>query len=275
MIHGDHWDSVIDLKDVTKLAGVFKKILQEGSPSSIKKYHVNNEEKVFKYYTFPNTNLRFLSVGMLDNAVGAYRIINSIPFCFHGIDMFLKIDDIYVDNETYEAIIQSSTVDGMTINFYDPLFFMNMGVYEKETYRIFRIAGLAYSLYKTKPEKFSLVEESIHKENEQKLKELNAPSEFPNEVEADKCSALFNLSNFDNSTYNSMDDYYIQSFIKEISEFNLEGQKIYQLHLSIEPIDKPIKLIVYAAEKVIEPGYIPQVGDNIYCYFWLQAYSTH
>ncbi len=275
MIHGDHWESVIDINDVSSLAKLYKKILQEGSPSSIKKYRVNNEEKVFKYYSFPNTNLRFLSVVMLDDTVGAYRVINSIPFCFHGIDMFLKIDDIYVDNETYEAIIQSSTVDGMMINFYDPLFFMNMGIYEKETYRIFRIAGLAYSLYKTKPEKFSLVEESTHKEIELKLKELNVPSEFSNEVEADKGSALFNLSNFDNSKYSSMDDYFIQSFIEEISEFNLEGQKIYQLHLSIEPIDKPIKLIIYAAEKVIEQGYIPQVGDNIFCYVWLQAYSTH
>lgn len=275
MVHGDHWDSVIDLKDVTAFAGIFKKILQEGTPSSIKKYHVNNEEKVFKYFTFSNTNLRFLSVLMLDDTVGAYRVINSIPFCFHGIDMFLKIDDIYVDNETYEAIIKSSTVDGTVINFYDPLFFMNMGIYEKETYRIFRIAGLAYSLYKTKPEKISLVDESIPEEIELKLKELNVPIEFTKEVETDKGSALFNLSNFDNSSYNSMDDYYIQSFIEEISEFNLEGQKIYQLHLSIEPIDKPIKLIVYAAEKVIESGYIPQVGDNIFCYVWLQAYSTH
>jgi hypothetical protein len=273
MIHGDHWESVIDINDVSSLAKLYKKILQEGKPSSTKKYSFRDGEKTFKYFTYPNTNLKFLSVGVLNTQQGAYEIINSIPFCAHGTDVFLKINEVNVDRNTYEAIIESSTVDGVLINFYDPLFFMNMDIYMKDTFRIFRLSGLAYSLFKTKSEKITLLEKSsakIESDNQ------NESFQYRIELDADKGRAFYNLSQLKNLPYDyDLDTCFVQSFIEEVSEFILEGETIYQIHLSIGSYEKPIKLIIYAAKRIIEPGYIPQIGDNVYSYVWMQAYSTH
>lgn len=270
MIHGDHWESVFDFDE--KLAKLLKKAIQVGKPSTPRKFPFKDGEKIFKYFTYPETNLRILSVGLHNAEFGAYEIINSIPFCFHGIDIFLRIDEVYVDISTYEAIIESSTIDGMKINFYDSMFFMNMDIYMKDTYRIFRIAGLAYSLFKTKPE----VKDLLNKKKETKSEFLTELFKLPNEIEVDKRIAFYNLISLKNLPYKyDYDDCFVQSFIEEVSEFNLEGQKIYQLKVAIDENDKNKKIIIYAAEKIIEPNYIPKVGDNIYAYIWLQGYSTH
>lgn len=102
--------------------------------------------------------------------------------CWHGY--LLKIDEVYIDKETYEAIIESSTVDGIKINFYDPLFFMIMDVCMKDTFGIFRISGLAYSLFKTKPETISLIDEKVLKEAELNgsIEQLKIFSELKSEI---------------------------------------------------------------------------------------------
>jgi hypothetical protein len=274
MIHSNHWESVLNIGEERVLSTLLKKILQQGKPSETKTYSFREGNKIFKYYTYPEKNLRFMNVGMRNNQSDPLEIINSIPFCYAGTDIFLKIDEVYIDNETYEAIIESSTVDGIKINFYDPLFFMNMDIYMKDTFRIFRIAGLAYSLFKTKPETISLIDEKVLKEAE-----LNGSIEhlkILSELKSEHGIAFYNLSDMTDLPYNyNQDDCFVQSFIEEVSDFELEGQKIYQLKLSIGDFEKPIKLFIYAAEKIIESGYNPQVGDNVYSYIWMQGYSTH
>ncbi|BDQ03640.1 MAG: hypothetical protein KatS3mg036_0956 [Ignavibacterium sp.] len=274
MVHGNHWESVINIEEKGVLSTLMKKILKQGIPSDPKTYSLNEGNKTFKYYTYPDTNLRFIAFGIRNSQSESLEIINSIPFCYAGTDIFLKIDEVYVDSETYEAIIQSSTIDGIKINFYDPLFLMNMDVYMKDTFRIFRIAGLAYSLFKTKPNIISLIDEKVLEEAE--LKGSIEHLKMFTKLKSENGTAFYNLAEMRDLPYNyNLDDCFVQSFIEEVSEFELEKQKIYQLKLSIGHPEKPIKLFLYATEKIIESGYKPQVGDNIYSYIWMQGYSTH
>jgi hypothetical protein len=268
MIHGNHWESIFGPEYLNKAADALKKTVQIGTPSAPKLYKLKEGERKFKFYTFPEKKLRFLTVGLSNPALNGFEIINSIPFCHYGTEIFLNIDDIHFEEDTFEAVIESSTVDGIKINFYDPLFFLNMDIYMKDTYRIFRISGLAYSLFKTKPESINLFNVNT--------KEANNRHNFPISIQADKGIAFYNLAHLDNLEFDyNLDDCFVQSFIEELSVFELEGENIYELKLTIGNIEKPIKLIVYAPEKIIEPGYKPQVGDNVYSYIWMQGYSTH
>lgn len=273
MKHGDHWKSIVD-EISTEITSIIKKTVGNSRRSKLKEYQFKDGKAKLSYYAYPDTNLKYLVSASVKSEGGMPIIINAIPFCFYGNDIFIKINNIKYDHEAIDAIIEGSTEEGMFINFYDPLYFTNMDIYTIDTFRIFRLSGLAYSLFKTKPGIVELFDEKTKQDVKQRNKTLKI--EIPTEVPRENGIQFFRASSLikENNTFNA-DDYFFQAFIEEVSEFYLEERKIYQLLLSVGPWDKPIKLIVYAAEKIIEMGYFPKVGDNIYGYLWLQGYSTH
>lgn len=274
MKHGDHWESIVE--DIDKeLVPIIKTTLKNSKPSEPKIYHYQEESMAFFWFSYPQTKVRYLTIAKIESEMGVTTVHSALPFCFEGTDIFLKINKIQFEKDTIEAILECSTEDGTLINFYDTLYFEQINIYMLDSFRKFRIAGIAYSLFKTKPGKTELFDsktkEQILKRNE--TEEIKIPTEFSTE----NATQFYNPSILDKEkkSFND-DDYFFQSFIEEVSEFYLEDRKIYQMLISIDIVnDIPVKITLYAAEKIIEKGYIPKAGDNVYGYLWLQGYSTH
>lgn len=61
------------------------------------------------------------------------------------------------------------------------------------------------------------------------------------EVFADKGTAFYNLENISDLPYQyNLDDYFSQGFIDNVSEFKIEGNKIYQIEVSIGDRERPV-----------------------------------
>ena len=158
------------------------------------------------------------------------------------------------------------------VGFFDTHFYLNRGKYETGKEYDFELAGLIYRARCTNEETIEITnQETLAKryaaygDNPERLPDGTLP---PQTVHLAGMTALCPSDKYP-------DDAEFYCVIGEVSEFELEGIRIYKIIPALEDEDVrkiPLPGVIFGAAAVFKDGYVPKVGDSIGGMLWVQGF---
>lgn len=273
MAHGNHWEA-IDSKYSEFIAEMLPRICQEGEVAGKNAFShtlddVPNKVGVAIGLRYLDTPLNFLALIVANIEPDSNLLWSAYPVCAEGISTRLEICEIKPWDNGVEGTITANIPEGGMISYFDPYYFLN-----KDQYRVgeevnVSLSGLAYLLNKSDQLEIEITEGpmlEIHRQNLVKDDPTIDVSKIMSVPISMDGAAIYFPRGEDE------DDAEVRFKVIETMCFKCVERSFVRLTgIIMRPDSGDVMIHVYASEEVLK-GYVPQVGDNVEGFVWMQGY---
>ncbi len=278
MGHGNHWECLGGTAD-ERIKQFLPVVLTRGEAgkavSRTAKWFDRAEaaaEAVISSF-YPATPLRCLAIEVSDQRRKLVVFYTAFPYAAKGGKQRLRILEIrdwgnYVEGE----LVCETTVSGAMVGFFDTHYFANQDHYKVGGEHDFHLAGLIYSARCTNEETIEVTDQKVLAERYAAYRET--PERLPDGSLPPQSIHMAGMTGVCPSD-KYPDDAEFYCVIGDVSEFDLEGIRIFQITPRFEDEESqevPLPGIIFGAAAVFQDGYVPKVGDSIGGSLWVQGF---
>lgn len=196
--------------------------------------------------------IRVLALMRKDDESKKNLLDSMFPFFQIGNPTEVKVEEIKEWSTKGEAVIEGS-VSGISMSFFDALYFLNKDKYKIGNTYVFNLAGLAHSFMK-RTDNLEITPDKGPMKGE-KINSSRMTAYFPSKDYGGEFSFAHPFTSFD-------------------GEVQVFGQKLYryQFYVLAGMDDQaPLSFPLFVSEKILK-GYKPELNDPITGTGWLQGY---
>ena len=237
--------------------------------------HAAETEEAITSISYPATPLGCMGIVVSDTPKKRVNFFSGFPFTAVGVKKRLRISEIKDSGNEVEGELFCEMVDdGAMIGFFDSHFFVNRDKYKVGAELDFELAGLIYEAHCTNDETITITDQATLEERYEvwSVKPERLPDgTLPPEI--------FHLAGMTGLVPNDKytDDAEFYCVIDKISEFSLEGIRIFQMTPRLEDGEggkAPLPGVIYGAATNFKNGYVPKAGDSIGGMMWVQGFLS-
>lgn len=275
--HGDHWGCFTE--DVSGFIREYLPMtINEGTLMTVVRKNekiMTSAQKGSQRYPaglfWPESDLRFLSLLMIDNEVKKNEILSAYPFAISGVPQNLTIEDVIPWKNTIEGQIKVLVAETVPLTFFDTLYYINYPQYLiGESYQ-FSLSSFAYRFSVVEPEPIRIADpEAIRRlcsAGFGKPKTATDGQIEPIVIETKGMASLIQIDGWDD------DDYSFRAPVVEVEEAEFLGEPLWRVRATVLRVeDCELDLNIYVTRKVMGDGRMPMADDDIGGALWLQGY---
>ena len=223
--------------------------------------------------SYPATPLRCLAIEVSDHTRKLLVFFTAFPYAATGGKQRLRISEIHDWGNEVEGELLCETAEGQAmVGFFDTHYFAHQNDYKVGDEHDFQLAGLVYSARCTNEETIEVTDQEVlakryaaYGESPERLPDGSLPTQSVH------LAGMTGLCPADKYP----DDAEFYCVIGEVSEFALDGIRIFQITPKFEDEDCekiPLPRVIFGAAAVFKDGYVPKVGDSIGGALWVQGF---
>lgn len=270
--HGDHWETICDVKEYTR--GQLVEDIEAGELLGrwARADVVNGTDRAEQV-----SCLRCDGVGLghqillvSDSRAGNNELFSAYPVALDGIHHRITVDRVEPWEYGIEGWIHGRvTAEKVPFAFFDTDYFAGSAEVEPGDNVDVRLAALAYWLRPIRSRTFEIGEGAMWETARQRrLDDGESVEAAERPVTIHMTGAAIFLPRGEDAP----DDAQFQGVIDALTSFMHHGQRIYRLEIAVmRPGDEDFCLPIYAAERVLD-GYVPKLGDDVEGLIWLQGH---
>ena len=277
MGHGNHWEC---------LGGTAEERIKQFIPLTIAKGEVGQSaelvgdwfdspkrKETINTITYPETPLRCMAMLVSQGSKKKHALLSGFPFAASGGKQRLRILELRNDGNQAEGLLLCETAENNArIGFFDTHYYINQGHYQVGEQYDLQLAGLIYSARCTNEEIIEVTNQTTLAERYAALGET--PERLPDGTLPPYIFRYANMTGL-GPTAKYPDDAEFYAVIGEVTEFDLEGIRIFQIIPKFEEPsceEVPLPRVIFGAAAVFQDGYVPKVGDSIGGMLWVQGF---
>lgn len=280
MGHGNHWECLGGTAE-ERVAQFMPLVLAKGKVGeSIKRTaqwpgRTKAAAEAVIQLSYKAKPLGCMVVSVTDTPHKTINVFTAFPYAGSGGKRRLRILEIRDWGNQIEGELLCEAADGNGIvGFFDTHFLLNCEKYEVGKEYVFELAGLIYEARCTNEEKIEVTDQAVlaeryaaYGETPERLPDGNLP---PQSVHLAGMTGLCPADKYP-------DDAEFYCVIGEVSEFELEGIRIFKIipQFADEDCKKiPLPGVIFGAATLFKNGYVPKIGDSIGGSLWVQGFLT-
>jgi len=276
--HGDHWGCLFEApKDFVK--NHLQEALQSGKFwlgwGSAETETMAAWQRDYYGTFWHGGDLRTISLIRINSERRANEVVSFYPWIATGVQHQVILDAVRPWEQRAEAwldvTLDQQPLAGLT--FFDSQFALNSHAYrEGETYQ-FILGALAYRLEVFKPEPMFIKNPeavaALVKDAEKTGDTIPREPDGTIRIETKGMAALLSIEKW------GPDDYSFRGPVKEITELDFLGRKVWKLRVTVLRFDDDVDLDIYLCEANLAGEKVPEVGDDVMGSLWLQGHLWH
>jgi len=276
MGHGNHWEC---------LGGTAEERIKQFIPLTIAKGAIGSSaelvgewfdspkrKETINVITYPETPLRCMAM-LVSQGSKKHALLSGFPYAAKGGKQRLQIVDARDDGNHAEGLLLCETTDkNAVIGFFDTHYYRNQNQYKVGEQYDFEVAGLIYEAECTNDKPIEVTDQKVLTERYAARNET--PERLPDGSIPPDVVHYAGLTGLGPSK-NYPDDAEFYCVIGKVTEFDLEGIRIYQIIPRFEDEGQeqvPLPRIIYGVASAFQSGYLPKVGDSIGGMLWVQGF---
>lgn len=228
-------------------------------------------EETVSSLVFGSDGLGIMALIVSDGATHSNALASAFPVARDGSRQRLRLVEIRDWGNEIESVLAGETMDGDLIAFFDTGYFAARDQYKVGVEYDFRLAGLIYQARCTNEETFEI-------SDPKRIKEITAATGQAPECLDDGTLAplVFHYAGCTGYAAHSEEypeDAEFYCVIDEVSDFDLEGIRIYRITPQTgDDATVPLPRVIFGAASSFAEGYVPRPGDSIGGALWTQGF---
>jgi hypothetical protein len=278
MGHGNHWECLGGTAEerITQFIPLVcaKGEVGEGVKRTAKWFNQTEaKEEAIIPLLYPASQLAGMVVLVTDTGRKRSCVFTAFPYVAAGAKRRLRILEIRDWGNQVEGELVCESADGnVLVGFFDTHFWLNREKYEIGKEHDFELAGLIYRARCTNEEAIEVTDQKVLAERHAAYGET--PERLPDGSLPPQSVHLAGMTGLGPSD-KYPDDAEFYCVIGEVSEFELEGVRIFKIIPYFEGEDckrVPLPGVIFGAASLFKNGYAPKVGDSIGGWLWVQGF---
>ena len=264
---GDKWVSLgVNPKEIN---GVIAVTLELGGTRPVWSVKDDNLERMVM--AWPQEGLLRSSVTVAGKPEGKLTAVAVSPL-MEGFsnDMIFRACYAWKGGHAGEILAQHEG-SGLTLCFYDPLYFRDVDGLAEGAQRKFYISGLCYGLRRALLDELTVTEGPRYEEH---AKEWMIANPTKTRLDVPALKVPLKGRTIIDATDNYC-EYQCRASIFDVDSFDFgpgeAAKKIYRFGIALGNPEDPLYAIIYAPAERIAKGYEPKEGDDVDMIFWMQG----
>ncbi|MDD6088217.1 MAG: hypothetical protein PUB69_02735 [Desulfovibrionaceae bacterium] len=266
---GDAWRTLFD-DPKQHIDNVIAQILAEGgSRDCWKRMYDDGTEKLVM--AWPAESAFRLGAVMKAEGGRHYRPVSCFPL-LEGLPNDMTVESVYPWTSGAEAYVSARCNENAEpLQFYTPFFFRDESCLTEGVRHTFLVAGLAYGVRRALLDDLTITEGAQYEEFASKWLEHNPGK---NRLDVPQLTVSLRGSRI-LSASDRVGEYQVRVPVTSVEPIKMGEDTVYMMIVEFGlNTPNPLRIPLYATDRVCLRGYVPQAGDEIDAIVWLQGRIT-
>lgn len=271
--HGDHWETLYAAEDYVQ--SKISRDIQEGrfvgSADCMDVEDGTDRPEQVICLRWGTDRLANQILVVSNSAKQSNFLFSGYPIVLDGVHTEVSISKVEPWEYGIEGWVHGFvTSEGISICFFDTMYFAGTAGLKEEDVVNYQLAGLAYWLRPIQRRSFEIREGGMWEMGRQRRLEAGETlEEASRPVKVHMTGAAIFLPR--GSDGDARDEAQFQGVIEAIDIFEHDGQKVYRLEMVLmRPGDEEFRMPVFASERTLD-GYEPRLGEDVEGMMWVQG----